>query len=92
MKLILTIILSCLLFTACGHGEKLEQGKVIIAKIEKFKSEKGRLPKGLVEIGVDETEDGQIYYEKKSESRYILWFGTTLGESVTYDSETGKWE
>ena len=27
----------------------------------------------------------------ESDSTYILWYGTSLGESVTYDSETRRW-
>jgi hypothetical protein len=38
-----------------------------------------------------ETENGPIYYKKESDTEYVVWFGTQLGESVTYDSETKEW-
>lgn len=82
----------CLAISACGSAEKIAKGNKAVAKIEKFRSEKGRLPDSLSEIGIVETESGPIYYQKKSESKYILWFGKELGESATYDSETKQWK
>ena len=90
-KLFFTVALGCFLLFACGYNEKLRRGNEIIAKVEKFRIEKGRLPNSLSEIGVVETESGPIYYEKKSETKYIVWFGKELGESATYDSDTKKW-
>lgn len=77
---------------ACGYGQKLRRGNEVIAMVEKFRSEKGRLPNSLSEIGIVETESGSIYYEKKSETKYIVWFGKELGESATYDSDTKEWD
>jgi hypothetical protein len=77
---------------ACGYEEKLRSGNETVAKIEKFRSDKGRLPNLLSEIGIVETESGPLYYRKESETKYIVWFGKELGESVTYDSETKKWD
>ena len=76
---------------ACGYSGKLKQGNEVIGKIEKFKNEKGKLPNNLGEIGIIETESGPIYYEKKSDTKYIVSFGKELGESATYDSDTKKW-
>ena len=90
-KLFLTLSLSLLIF-ACGANEKLKQGNEVATKVEKFKSEKGRLPNSLTEIGIVETESGPIYYKKESETKYILWFGKELGESVVYDSDTKQWK
>ena len=71
---------------------KRAMGQKVIAKIEQFQRDQGRLPSSLAEIGIRETESGPIYYEKKEERRYIVWYGTTLGESVTYISEIRKWD
>lgn len=90
-ELFLPLSLSLLIF-ACGANEKLKQGNEVAAKVEKFKSEKGRLPNSLTEIGIVETESGPIYYKKESETKYILWFGKELGESVVYDSDTKRWK
>ncbi|HXG84427.1 MAG TPA: hypothetical protein VNI84_10400 [Pyrinomonadaceae bacterium] len=50
------------------------------------------MPDSLNEIGIEEKEEGPIYYEKESESRYVLWFGKQLGESATFDSDTKEWK
>ncbi|HLM02737.1 MAG TPA: hypothetical protein VK400_16915 [Pyrinomonadaceae bacterium] len=71
---------------------KQKQAIAIIEKIEGFKVKENRLPNSLSEIGVAETEEGPIYYRKISETRYEVWYGTKLGESVTYDSERKTWE
>ncbi len=91
-KLFLIVTFVGFIIFACGYGEKIKKGNEIAAKIEKFKAEKGRLPDSLSEIGVIETESGPIYYKKESESKYILWFGKELGESMTYDSDTKQWK
>ena len=91
--LILVLSVACSSYNFCGNSdERIKAGNEIIGKIEDFRKEKGRLPVSLSEIGIEEKEEGPIYYDRKSETRYILWFGTSLGESVTYDSETKKWE
>jgi hypothetical protein len=43
-------------------------------------------------IGIEEKEEGPIYYRKESETKFVLWFGTILGESVTYNSDTKEWK
>jgi hypothetical protein len=40
---------------------------------------------------MQETIKGPVFYEKKEEDHYIVWYGTSLGESNTYDSKEGKW-
>src|SRR5258708_27181926 len=65
-------------------------GNTIVAKIEEFKRGNGRLPSSLSEVGVKESESCPCYC-KTSDSGYIVWYGTTLGESDTYDSRTRKW-
>jgi hypothetical protein len=85
-----------LLIVLCSCGSiskqsKKSEGNEIKNKIELFKKANGRLPSSLSEFGIEEKEEGPIYYEKKDESNYILWFGAKLGESVTYDSRTNKW-
>ena len=39
-----------------------------------------------------ENEDGPVYYEKINDGVYILWYGTTLGESNIYNSKKQRWE
>ena len=91
-KLFLAITITGIFVFSCGYGEKLEKGNEVIAKVETYKKEKGRLPNSLSEIGIVEMESGPIYYKKQSETKYVIWFGKELGESATYDSDTKKWE
>jgi len=39
---------------------------------------------------VSDEERNRFFYETCGD-RYDLWFGTTLGRSMTYDSATRKW-
>jgi hypothetical protein len=72
----------------CGPSRR-DSGNAIVSKIETFRRETGRLPNSLSEIGVEERESGPDYC-KTSRNGYIVWYGTTLGESDTYDSQTKK--
>ena len=63
----------------------------MVAKVEEFRKAERRLPNSLNEIGIIESENGPIYYRKEDETKYIIWFGKEVGESVTYDSDTKQW-
>jgi len=94
-KNLLTFLLTTIIgfaISGCVSAEKMAKGNEAVAQIEKFRNEKGRLPNSLSEAGIVETESGPIYYRKESESKYILWFGKELGESVVYNSETKQWK
>ncbi|MCU1289256.1 MAG: hypothetical protein JWN60_1485 [Acidobacteria bacterium] len=88
----LLILAICFSNFSCGYNNKIAIGSDVAAKIEIFRNKNGKLPNSLTEIGIEESESGPIYYEKQSESKYILWFGKELGETVTYDSETKQWK
>ena len=60
--------------------------------IEAFKKEKGRLPEDLAEIGVEVSEGGPVFYEKKNSSSYKIWGAIGFDKSFVYDSETQKWK
>lgn len=87
----LLLIMICFSNLSCGSSDKVTKGNEAVIKIEEFKNKNGRLPNSLSEVGIVETESGPIYYEKKNDSKYILWFGKELGESITYDSDTKQW-
>lgn len=91
-----TLTLLITLTSSCGQGpgdaRLIREGDEIVKKVERFRESKGRLPNSLSEIGVEEKEEGPIYYDKKSETRYVVWFGTVLGESVKYDSDKREWK
>jgi len=73
------------------YSSEIRRGNRIAREIDRFRARKGHLPLSLTEIGKLESESGPFYYERCGESRYIVWFGTTLGESMTYDSAKRVW-
>jgi hypothetical protein len=86
---IVCFAISALLLGCSPSKQKI--GDQVLEQVEAFRRTNGRLPANLTEIGIKETEEGPIYYQQKTTSTYTLWYGTTLGESVTYDSEIRKW-
>jgi hypothetical protein len=89
----LFLFISVALFS-CSISEKrqIKQGDELIVKIEEFKAEKGYLPDSLEDIGIKETLEGPLFYEKKDSIHYMVWFGTSLGESMIYYSDTKEWD
>jgi hypothetical protein len=83
------ILLSLVCCIACGPT-KQKLGAEAVSKIEDFKRVHGRIPNSLLEVGVREDESGP-YYCRTSDEDYIVWYGTTLGESVQYSSKTKYW-
>jgi hypothetical protein len=98
MKPVFLAVILAFLFALCccdlisREGRLEKEGNEVVAKIERFKKDKGRLPLSLSEIGIEEKEEGPIYYQKQDSSKYVIWFSAELGESVTYDSSTKKWD
>lgn len=76
-------------FRNYGEHDLISRGNIIIQNIEDFRQKKGRLPNSLVEL---EIYDDELFYNKWDTTNYILWYGTSLGESVTYYSDSRKWE
>ena len=65
------------------------EGQALIAEVEIFRKQNGRLPSEL-EIGAAD-ERGPVHYQRISETAYQVWFGRELGESYLYDSSHGVW-
>ena len=72
------------------HWQDFRKGKAIATRIEAYRSAHGRLPDTLGEPGMN--DDDRIFYRKEENNDYVIWFGTTLGESETYDSRTKEWQ
>ena len=70
---------------------EVRQANKVIASVNSFQSHYGRLPNTLADMGLEDSESGPVYYQKTSDSTYIVWFGTVLGESAKYESSTKKW-
>jgi hypothetical protein len=74
---------------SCNYSDH-RAGNEIVAKVEMFKKSTGHLPEALSDIGFKENESCPCYC-KTSDASYIVWCGTTLGESDTFDSRTQRW-
>ena len=71
---------------------KMKAGAEAARRIETFRSRTGRLPENLAEVGLPDDERGPIYYTHEGNDHYVVSFGTILGESMTYDSATRRWQ
>lgn len=90
-RLPLLFLLLILAFAVVGcNTSRHKAGDNVVAKVEKFRKSNGRLPNALSDIGIKEDESCPCYC-KTGDDSYIVWYGTTLGESDTYDSRTKKW-
>ncbi len=90
---IYVLLLSFSLITCNNREEKLiKKGNDLVSKIELYRKNKGILPATLSEIGIEEKEEGPLYYQTKDSINYMVWFGTSEGESKTYYSDSKKWE
>jgi hypothetical protein len=67
----------------------INKGNAIVEQIEGFKQVNGRLPNSLSELGIQQND---LFYSKWDSVNYMVWFGSDLGESKTYYSDTKKWE
>lgn len=72
----------------------MHQGNEFVEKIEQYKKDNNRLPVSLSDIGITVKSEYEppIYYEKRDSIHYTISFGTTLGESKIYYSDSKKWE
>ena len=70
---------------------EIRKGNRLISDIEAFHRVHGRLPAELSELSKGPTEQEKLFYQRCDETSYIVWFGTTLGESMTYHSKSRDW-
>jgi preprotein translocase subunit SecF len=74
-----------------------KKGNKIVATIEKFKAEHGRLPESLGEMGLVDDMHTQPFYSKPSEhskpseNDYWLCYSWDFDRGYCYFSDTGKW-
>jgi hypothetical protein len=71
--------------------QEFRTGNKIVSLFETYRNTHGRLPEALDEIGIRDP-DIRVYYQKTGNDAYMVWFGTTLGESETYNSHTKHWK
>ena len=85
-----TLTFTVIVITGCWGPSQRDASNIAISKIGEFRKVKGRLPDSLSEAGAQDGESCPCYCKTGNDS-YLVWYGTTLGESDTYDSETRKW-
>ena len=73
------------------YRSELRTGKIVVSRVEAYRNSYGSLPDSLGAVGMNEL-DLNVYYQKIDSRNYIVWFGTTLGESMTYHSDLRKWQ
>jgi hypothetical protein len=70
---------------------QMRQARRDIAAVDSFRVKYNRLADTLSEAGVSESDPESVFYQNQEKDKYIIWFGTTLGESATYESSTKQW-
>lgn len=91
--LLTLIVFSFYYFSIERKNRLINEGNKLIEKIENYKTKYGELPNSLTDIGIEEKEGTDVlYYAKKGSTKYIVWFGMDLSESITYYSDSKKWE
>lgn len=83
------VFLVVFMSTRLAYRQDFSEGKRVISAVESFKKAHHRLPDSLGEMNIEER--GVYYCKTKADGQYLVWFGTTLGQSMTYESQTGKW-
>ena len=97
-KYVIGLTLFCLVVVAgvfymppqITYRGEFKTAEKIIFEVESFRRVHGRLPNTLEDAAIaDKTIN--VYYRRENKDRYIVWFGTTLGESMIYDSDEKRW-
>jgi len=90
--ILLILVCVVLLFYLWNSRDRrlANRGNEIIDMIEAYRSKEGRLPNSLREVGVE--GEVELFYNKWDSVNYMVWYGTDLGESVTFYSDSRKWE
>ena len=94
IQICILLFLFSISFSGCLNRNEIlkKKGNHIVTKIENYREENGHLPNNLEVLGIKETLEGPLYYEKVDSINYMVWFGTTLGESMIYYSDTEEWD
>jgi hypothetical protein len=73
------------------YSRNIRKGNEIVGRIEAFRQQQHGLPSSLAEAGMSESDQGKYFYKRCTDTRYIVWFGTSLGESMNWDSISHRW-
>lgn len=89
-KTIIIFFLSIFISSCTDKREKI--GEDIYLKIVQYQKTNGCLPSKLDDVGVEEKMEGPIYYQKQTDSTFIIYYGGGLGESIVFDPLTKEWK
>lgn len=103
IKKALAIIVCLVLSVACvllfsrfwrarNESALMAEGRELIKKVEAYKAKNHKLPQYLSDIKPQIPDDYPLSYASRDGENYIIWFGTSLGESIAYHSDSKKWE
>jgi hypothetical protein len=70
---------------------QIRRANHLITQVESYRNTHGRLPSAISEVPGETAVQDRTFYERCSDARYVVWFGTTLGHSMSYDSATRNW-
>ena len=73
------------------YCEREQYANMIISKADDYIKINGEIPKDIDELGLEEKENSLAYFLKVSEDKYVVWYGTNLGDSNVYNSKTKTW-
>ena len=89
--LLLLFVISTIFLCGYSDYKYRKQGQVLIDRVESFRLQHGHLPvNDWPDLNWEEMGVGP-YYEKKTDSTYIVFFCTGFDDYYIYDSETKKW-
>ncbi len=90
--IIAAIIIAFIFLMPKWENYRMEKkGNKIIAIMEKFKTDHGRLPDSLAEMGLVDDMHTQPFYTKINENEYRLNYSWDFDRGYGYFSDTGKW-
>jgi hypothetical protein len=89
---ILLILTGSLIGFWDGRDSRLKsQAEPSIAAAESYRAHHGEYPVSLPIPAAPQHPDGELFYQREPDGTYIIWYGTTLGDSTIYHSRTGQW-
>jgi hypothetical protein len=73
------------------HWRDFRKAEDVISRVEAFRHSHGYPPETLDAVGLADPYFN-VFYQRNGDKEYYVWFGITVGESETYDSQTQLWD
>lgn len=68
-----------------------DRGNGLVEQVELFKKKNNRLPSSIADMGLEETMNDGPFYEKKSDTTYVVYFSVGFDDSFLYESTLKQW-